>query len=847
MLDGQMAPIDDYLEVRPHEADRIRRLATAGRLSVGPWYILMDELLVSGETMVRNLQRGLDRAAAFGGAMDVGYLPDMFGHIAQMPQLLAQFGFEHTVVWRGVPEAVDAEAFTWVAPDGSAVRAEYLSDGYSNGAILPLDAKELVERVDDFCARQGPLVGDPVLWMNGTDHLMPQPWLGRVVAEANRIQDDYELRVTSLADHVRRGRTEGLPVWTGELRSSARTNLLMGTASNRIDVKQAAARAERALERLAEPLAALFQPPDVWPQAFLDLAWLAVIHNCAHDSICACSHDEVDAAVLHRYAEAARYAQGVTSRALDRLLGDSGQPLVIVNPTARPRTGVVELIVTGEDPPAGCQSLRFRPDRERADTLTRATAAPVVIRAAIEDASVGRVTIEPSGEEPGALVVTLDRAHRPRSIDVASLRARLAELVEEDGDGTVHLEVRRPPTHLVATRVTDVDGFGWRGWSPEALDVDALRPLDGDRVGLTNGLVTVEVDQADGTWSLNGVPGFGRLVDDGDAGDTYNWSPPAADVVVDRPVSVAASVSTSRGPVVGRLDVVATYRIPAFVVQAGGGARSLDDAVDVAVRTSIELRAGDDVVRVSTEVDNRAADHRLRVHLPLPQPAASSVAETAFDVIERGLTAEGGPTEFGLPTFPARRFVTAGGLTVVNDGLPEFELVDIDGSGPSARARTLALTLLRCTGLISNGPMALRPVPAGPATPTPAAQMPGRHRLDYAVHVAGRSPFEVADEVLVPLQVARRRGAVDPDAGDRQASGQALSVTGAEVSAVHRVAGRLEVRVFNPSDEATTVRIDGHSGWLVDLRGRASEPFTGSFDLRPHGIQTVALDGDDRT
>ena len=115
----------------------------------------------------------------------------------------------------------------------------------------------------------------------------------------------------------------------------------------------------------------------------------------------------------------------------------------------------------------------------------------------------------------------------------------------DDPDGIVHVEVRRPPTHLVAARVTDVDGFGWRGWSPTALDVDPVAPLDADRVGLTNGLVTVEVDPTDGTWSLNGVPGYGRLVDEGDAGDTYNWSPPGVDVIVDRPESVTASVSSS--------------------------------------------------------------------------------------------------------------------------------------------------------------------------------------------------------------------------------------------------------------------------------------------------------------
>ncbi len=101
LLDGQLAVIDDYLEMRPENEDRLRGLAGAGRIAVGPWYILMDEFLVSGETVVRNLQAGLRRGAAFGGVMPVGYLPDMFGHIAQMPQLLTLAGMPHAVVWRG--------------------------------------------------------------------------------------------------------------------------------------------------------------------------------------------------------------------------------------------------------------------------------------------------------------------------------------------------------------------------------------------------------------------------------------------------------------------------------------------------------------------------------------------------------------------------------------------------------------------------------------------------------------------------------------------------------------------------------------------------------------------------
>ncbi|HET7677816.1 MAG TPA: hypothetical protein VFK38_08165, partial [Candidatus Limnocylindrales bacterium] len=125
-LDGQMATVDDYLEVRPEAEPTLRRLIAEGRLAVGPWQILMDEWLVSGETIVRNLELGWRRAEALGRPMRVGYLPDMFGHIAQMPQILRRAGIEDAVVWRGVPAAIERNAFTWRAPDGSEVRAEYL-------------------------------------------------------------------------------------------------------------------------------------------------------------------------------------------------------------------------------------------------------------------------------------------------------------------------------------------------------------------------------------------------------------------------------------------------------------------------------------------------------------------------------------------------------------------------------------------------------------------------------------------------------------------------------------------------------------------------------------------------
>lgn len=115
-LDGQMAAVDDYLEVRPEARERVTALVKSGRLAVGPWDILMDEFLCSGEQVVRNLERGIRRSGELGGTMPVGYLPDMFGHIAQMPQILRGAGLDHACVFRGVPGAVTSDTFAWVSP-----------------------------------------------------------------------------------------------------------------------------------------------------------------------------------------------------------------------------------------------------------------------------------------------------------------------------------------------------------------------------------------------------------------------------------------------------------------------------------------------------------------------------------------------------------------------------------------------------------------------------------------------------------------------------------------------------------------------------------------------------------
>jgi mannosylglycerate hydrolase len=830
LLDGQVALVDDYLAVRPAAAETVRKLYGEGRLSIGPWYVLMDEFCVSGETIVRNLQLGIQRSTELGGEggapSQVGYLPDMFGHVCQMPQLLRLAGMQHAVVWRGVPRSVDRTGFWWSAPDGSTVRAEYLPVGYANGAFLPKDPAELVRRLEAHEVEIGALLGGeetPILLMNGGDHQEPQAWMPELLDAANRAQDRFRFGQSRLDSYLSSATTDGLPAWRGELRSGARSNILMGVLSNRVDLKIAAANAERTIEKLAEPLAVLWLPADHWPGALLDAAWLDMIRNSAHDSICGCSADEVCRAVLHRYDGAAARGDEVIRRSLEiAAIATSFEGPVVVNPSPGARSGIVEVTLAGTDAPPGGQVLDSMPAAVEERTATGADLGRVLAELA-RDGWLG-----PSGKAqdarveaaPAGVVVTIaaDASARAEP-SMASVMAEAWALAGARPDGPLTVRVERSATQRVAARISDVPGYGWRAWRPSTLDVDPV--ASGDR-SLSNGRVSVEVDAGRGTFALNGLAGFDRLVDSGDDGDTYNYSPSDADIVVDEPEHVSID-TVEHGPVRGVLRVRRRFLWPA---RSEAGRRT--GLEEVEVTTDLELRAGEEFVRIATSFDNRCRDHRLRTSLPLPERADVTVSECAFATVTPA-EPEGGPHEFALAVSPSRRFFMAGGLTVTHEGLLEHEL--------AADGRSVAVTLLRATGVLSRPAPRYRPNAAGPALEVPDAQLLGPRRFRYAVSTAALDPWRLAEAAWTPLVVVPGSGDGHlPDAGSR------LRVEGAEVSALCRRGGSVELRVFNPSPEPTVARLPQHGGWIVDLQGRRVRRWEQEFTLGPWEIATARLD-----
>lgn len=864
-LDGQLATIDDYLEIRPEQAERIARHVRSGRLAIGPWQILMDEFLVSGETLVRNLEAGWARATDFGEPMPVGYLPDMFGHIAQMPQILRRAGVADAVVWRGVPASVQRHAFRWESPDGSWVRAEYLPAGYGNAAGMFAVPDRLDAAAERFHEWARPWFGDdPVLAMYGTDHAAPEPELATLVGRLNEVHESSDLRISTLSQYLSAAPalTDDDPCWRGEMRSGARANVLMGVASARIDIKQAAGRAETLLERYAEPLTALHVAADTWPAPFLALAWGRLIQNSAHDSICGCSIDPVVDQVLVRFAEAEQVATTLARRAAVTVAAAVPRgALTILNPTPAARTGLVE----AELPiPADWESVALElPGGSRVATQELERKEPILFDASMPGRDVddlfrrfhGREIFDHAwnGYRIDGRTVTLevDDDPDPAWLDVDGLRAEVVAAMQSAPDETWQVVIVARARRTLAASVS-APALGWTAARAVEGTGSIVSPVHVAPDGRTmrNGLLSVVVED-DGSLRIETadgvtVEGAGRIVDGGDFGDSYNYAPPSTDAIVDAPSSVSTTADLS-GPVRGRLSVTRRYAWPAGVA-ADGSART-SETIDTEVVMQVELRADEPFVRIGLAFDNRADDHRVRFHASLPRAADASHAEGQFAVVERGMAPEGGYREEPLATFPAHAWLDAGGLAVLLDHLAEYELTD-DG-------RALAVTVLRSTGLISRNDNPYRQDPAGPEIAIPNGQMRGPWRMALALYPHAEGWAEGG----VPAAAERYRhpfvtsgGGAHDDAAwpPPQAGADALRLAGDNVvlsSLRRRDAEWLEARIVNMTADRRRAVISGglEAARKATLRGEAGAPLPMEADgslvleLGPAEIRTVQL------
>ena len=320
-LDGHYLPIEDYLEVRPEKREKVFELVKEGKIKVGPWFILQDAFLTSGESNVRNLEIGIRKTRELTEPAMIGYFPDTFGNIGQAPQILKKAGINNAYFGRGVKATglanVVIEDFTsknseliWKSPDGSEVIGVLFANWYCNGVDIPFETDLLKKYMDKKIEDMEKYAStNHLLLMNGCDHSPVQKNIGEIIEKLNSMYPEYEFIHSDLetyanevANAVNR---DGLAKIEGELRSQTTDGYwtLQGTSSSRYDLKKYNKNIEMRIEEVIQPLYSLFIDKELYPHEKLDYIYRKLITNHTHDAICGCSVDEVHDLNIRRFKD----------------------------------------------------------------------------------------------------------------------------------------------------------------------------------------------------------------------------------------------------------------------------------------------------------------------------------------------------------------------------------------------------------------------------------------------------------------------------------------------------------------------------------------------------------------
>lgn len=732
-LDGQTIVMDDYLEIKPQNRERLERYVRQGRFSGGPWYILQDEFLTSGEANVRNLLVGRKEALEYGGYCPVGYFPDAFGNAGQMPQLLKQAGMKAIVFGRGVrPVGFNNEVqggayesayseMMWESPDGSALPGILFANWYSNGMEIPVEeeAAKAFWEVKLAGARQ--YAGTRhLLLMNGCDHQPVQKNLGAALETARRLYPDIEFIHSDFSTYVDAVGAELKDVSTvrGELISQETDGrfTLVNTTSAHISLKQMNRVCETALEKEAEPMSALaYLCGKEYPEELLCYSWKTLMQNHPHDSICGCSVDAVNAEIKTRFDKSRQVAKELFADACgwmaDRIdTGEMACPFVVFNMTGWNRDGIVSTVIDFERSYVGGYE-------ERYDEMQQLELPPLELRdaggnpvaAKIEDAGVrfGYELPDDRFRQP-YMARQLKVTFEAKDVPALGYRAYSLEKAETSGKKAPETEMSRGKEQSMAL-------------AGKVMENDFLR---------------VEIHE-DGSYSVTQkesgkcYPHIGYYQDCGDIGNEYIF-------IQD---SDKEEITTQGAP--AQIELTedeayrCTYRIVHRLMVPAGADELLEqerrrcvglyqrkagrsrELVELTITTLLRLERSAKGLKVETTIDNTAKDHRIRVMVPTGLQARTHFADSTFEVVERP-NRHGRAWQNPSGCEHQQNFVAMNdekdGILVANFGLYEYEVLPDEDN-------TIAVTLLRCVGEMGDwGDF-----------PTPAAQLPGTHRVSYEI------------------------------------------------------------------------------------------------------------------
>lgn len=726
-LDGQVIAIDDYLEIRPEKRAQVEKCIREGKIQTGPWYILQDEFLTSGEACVRNLQVGMQEAEQYGAVGNVGYFPDAFGNAGQMPQVLKQAGMEAVVFGRGVKpigpnnevtggqyESTYSEMM-WESPDGTKLPGILFANWYNNGVEIPVDEAEAKVYWDKKLADARKFAAThQLLLMNGCDHQPLQKNITEAIRVARKLYPDIEFIHSDFKKYVEameKEISENFSTVKGELTSQETDGrwTLANTASSWIGLKQDNRAGETALERKAEPAAAMAQVfGKTYPEDQMTYSWKKLMQNHPHDSICGCSVDEVNEEMKTRFAKSRQVADAIYEESVEYLtnkvntaaLPGNGEkiPFVVWNTSGVAKTQVVEKeIHVFRD-----YNLFVWDGYEAAEQV-----------------------------ELPAMVL--------RDADGNEVPAKIADAGIAFGYDLPDDRFRQPymAKKVRVTFEAEVPALGYRTYYLETAEqLQNVDVVSGDANVLENDAMKVVVNE-DGSYSLldkktgRTYENLGCYEDTGDMGNEYIYIQDTGKQVISTKGRKAEVSCVERNAFRTVVEIRHKMMVPSGMGEELQRQREMCidpytrvanrsfELVEMDVKTVLTLEKSAKGLRVATTICNQEKDHRVRVIFPTGLHASTHMADSAFEVVRRNNRHNDTWTN---PCGCERQQCFAamedekGGLLVANRGLYEYEILE-------EQENAIAVTLLRCVAEMGDWGY----------FPTPKAQQLGTFCLEFEV------------------------------------------------------------------------------------------------------------------
>lgn len=712
ILDGQTSILEDYFEDRPEDFERVKKLASKGKLVLGPWYTQSDEMIVQGESLVRNLYYGYKDCSKLGSYMKIGYLPDSFGQCAQMPMILNGFDIPYSMFWRGVSKKHGAthSEFYWESDDGSKVLVQMLPLCYALGRFLPNNTDDLKKRMDAIIPILFKATNtNDVILPNGHDQMPIQKDIHEIIEKMKKLYPEINIKLNSYENVMDiQSKDKELKKISGEFLDGYRARIHRSIYSSRMDLKIMNAKLEHKLTNNMEPILTMaYLLGFHYPQGLIEKIWRELLKNHAHDSLGCCCGDKVHNEIEYRFKNVEERSSDLMNFSMRMIAehqeeGDK-EKLLVFNSLPYEREEVITAEVTTRKYPF-----------------------------ILLDEKENEIKFDIIKEE---------------KVDATTI---FRELRSKKSDGSWD-----PFIKCTIRFKTIVPSFGYQTFLLKEAEANKINNEQCSEIEDSYFKISVNVNGTLKIYNKKKNVEYNQvcaLIDDGDDGDEYEYSPPENDWIIKDVSDV--SVNGDKGIFSSKLTVNLKMNLPSDLQKRK---EKISD-VKLPIKYDVEL-VDDGLIRFKVSIDNNVYNHRLRMLIPSNIASSFSYANQQFGEIKRPVVDEMMEVwekecweERPDSIYPMIDYVYLKndnyGLALISNGSREYEIIGEDYD-------TIALTLFRSVGICGKSDLIRRPGRlSGITLETPDAQLNKRIEFDFALYsfdMRRNNVSKIAKEYLTPI------------------------------------------------------------------------------------------------